>query len=171
MCKLAIADPDVAALLAAERYQKATKDFSGTAAEAAAAADWMKLLEPNGNGGYAKTLKNYKIIINNDPNFKGKVRMNLFSGRIDVVGELPWVRATKSPLWTDTDTTELRTYMEPIIGKASKNDVTDAVDACAGEHAYHPVRDYLNGLTWDGTPRLDTQSVHGRRSARYGTWH
>lgn len=154
MCKLAIADPDVAALLATERYQKATKDFSGTAAEAA--ADWMKLLEPNGNGGYAKTLKNYKIIINNDPNFKGKVRMNLFSGRIDVVGELPWVRATKSPLWTDTDTTELRTYMEPIIGKASKNDVTDAVDACAGEHAYHPVRDYLNGLTWDGTPRLDT---------------
>ena len=154
MCKLAIADPDVAALLAAERYQKATKDFSGTAAEAA--ADWMKLLEPNGNGGYAKTLKNYKIIINNDPNFKDKIRLNLFSGRIDVVGELPWVRATKSPLWTDTDTTELRTYMEPIIGKASKNDVTDAVDACAGEHAYHPVRDYLNGLTWDGTPRLDT---------------
>lgn len=154
MCALAVSDPDVAALLAAERYQKATKDFSGTEAEAA--SDWMKLLEPNGNGGFAKTLKNYKIIINNDPNFKGKIRMNLFSGRIDVVGELPWTRATNSPLWTDTDTTELRAYMEPIIGRASKNDVADAVDACAGEHAYHPVRDYLNSLTWDGTPRLDT---------------
>ena len=153
MCKLAVADTDVAALLAAERYQKATKDFSGAAAEEA--ANWMKLLEPNGNGGYAKSLKNYKIIINSDPNFKGKLRLNLFSGRIDVVGELPWTRATNSPLWTDTDTTELRTYMEPIIGKASKNDVADAVDACAGEHAYHPVRDYLNALTWDGTPRLD----------------
>lgn len=155
MCKLAVADPDVAALLNKERYQEATKDFSGAAAEAA--AQWMKLLERNGtNGGFAKTLKNYKIIINNDPNFKGKVRKNLFSDRIDVVGALPWIRATDSSLWTDTDTTQLRTYMEPIIGKASKNDVADAVDACAGEHAYHPVRDYLNSLTWDGAPRLDT---------------
>lgn len=155
MCKLAVADPNIAALLNKERYQEATKDFAGAAAEAA--ADWMKLLERNGaNGGFAKTLKNYKIIINNDPNFKGKIRKNLFSDRIDVVGALPWVRATASPLWTDTDTTQLRTYMEPIIGKASKNDIADAVDACAGEHAYHPVRDYLNGLTWDGSPRLDT---------------
>lgn len=155
MCEMAVADPDVAALLDAEKYQEATKEFSGAAA--AEAANWMKLLERNGaNGGFAKTLKNYKIIINNDPNFKGKIRKNLFSSRIDVVGELPWARATDSPLWTDTDTTQLRTYMEPIIGKASKNDIADAVDACAGEHAYHPVRDYLNGLTWDGTPRLDT---------------
>ena len=161
MCKLAVADPDVAALLATERYQKAAKDFTaadGLRKDGVGSTDtsWMKLLEPNGNGGFAKTLKNYKIIINNDPNFKGKIRKNLFSGRIDITGALPWIRAVDSPLWTDTDTTQLRTYMEPIIGKASKNDVADAVDACAEEHAYHPVRDYLNSLTWDGVPRLDT---------------
>lgn len=155
MCELAVADSGVAALLAAERYQKAAQDFSGVALEEA--TDWMKLLEPGGaNGGYAKTLKNYKIIINNDPNFKGKIRLNLFSGRVDVVGPLPWNRATNSPTWTDTDTTELRTYMEPLIGKATKNDIADAVDACAGENAYHPVRNYLNGLVWDSIPRLDT---------------
>lgn len=158
MCELAVRDTDVAALLAKERYEKATREFTNVTADSTGeAANWMALLERNGtNGGYAKTLKNYKIIISNDPNFKDKIRLNLFSGRVDVVCQLPWIRAGNSPLWCDTDTTELRAYMEPIIGKASKNDIADAVDACAGEHAYHPVRDYLGGLSWDGIARLDT---------------
>ena len=158
MCKLAVADDDVGAILAKERYENATHDFADIDPDSAnEPANWMSQMERNGtNGGFAKTMRNYKIIINNDPHFKDKIRQNLFSGRIDVVGTLPWTRATNSPIWTDTDTTELRTYMEPIIGKASKNDIADAMDACAGEHAYHPVRDYINGLTWDGTPRLDT---------------
>ena len=42
-----------------------------------------------------------------------------------------------------------------MIGKASKSDITDAVSACAEEHAYHPVREYLTALQWDGQPRLD----------------
>jgi predicted P-loop ATPase len=37
------------------------------------------------------------------------------------------------------------------IGK----DVThQAVDICASEHAFHPVRDYLDATQWDGTPRM-----------------
>ena len=32
----------------------------------------------------------------------------------------------------------------------------DAVIASATRQRFHPVRDYLNALTWDGTPRLDT---------------
>lgn len=158
MCKFAAQDTDVAAILAKERYEKAAKTFSTAPGETSAgAANWMALLEPGGpNGGYAKTLQNYKIIISNDPNFKGKIRLNLFSSRVDVIGVLPWARPGNSLLWCDTDTTELRAYMEPIIGKASKNDVADAVDACAKEQAYHPVRDYLNSLSWDGVSRLDT---------------
>lgn len=156
MCERACADPDVGALLARERYAEATKEF-GTpiAAGEEPPENWMAELEANGNGGYAKTLRNYKLIISKDPNFKGKVHKNLFTSRIDVTGKLPWTRADESQLWTDTDTTQLRTYIEPILGKVSKNDVADAVDAVAGEHAYHPVRDYLNSLEWDKVPRLD----------------
>lgn len=156
MCERACADPDVGALLARERYAEATKEF-GTpiAAGEEPPENWMAELEANGNGGYAKTLRNYKLIISKDPNFKGKVHKNLFTSRIDVTGKLPWTRADESQLWTDTDTTQLRTYIEPILGKVSKNDVADAVDAVAGEQAYHPVRDYLNSLEWDKVPRLD----------------
>jgi hypothetical protein len=38
--------------------------------------------------------------------------------------------------------------------KAGKGVVWDAITAVAHEHAYHPVRDYLNRLQWDGTDRV-----------------
>lgn len=155
MCETAAAIESVSALIIHERYTKAVETFTGATIDTD--ADWMKLLEVNSQGAAAKTLKNYKIILMHDPNVAGKTRLNLFTGRIDVTGPLPWPRiAEGGALWRDSDTTQLRTYLESIVGKASKNDVTDAVEACAEENAYHPVRDYLAALTWDNTPRLDT---------------
>ena len=39
--------------------------------------------------------------------------------------------------------------------KIGKDQVHQAVDQRAMERAFHPVRDYLGGLRWDKTPRLD----------------
>lgn len=39
--------------------------------------------------------------------------------------------------------------------KLSESDVDAAVRQVAAENVYHPVRDYLSGLKWDKTPRLD----------------
>lgn len=159
MCRRAVADETVAALLNTERYEKAVSAFSSAPVSADAdAANWMRLLDVNSQGSAERTLKNYKLIISHDPNLAGKIRLNAFTGRVDVVAPLPWPRsegATGATLWRDTDTTQLRVYIEPLCGKASKNDIADAVDACAEENLYNPVQDYLNALTWDGIPRLD----------------
>ncbi len=40
-----------------------------------------------------------------------------------------------------------------------KDLVADAAQAVARKLAYHPIRDYLDGLRWDGVPRLDSWLV------------
>lgn len=59
--------------------------------------------------------------------------------------------------WSDTDTTELRRHFDTRYKmRPSKQDLKDAVMAVAVKHGFHPVQEYLNALTWDGVPRLDT---------------
>ena len=51
-------------------------------------------------------------------------------------------------------------YLSRNYGIYSPGKTKDAVVAVAAERAYHPVRDYLEGLPeWDGIPRVDTLLV------------
>ena len=43
----------------------------------------------------------------------------------------------------------------PIGLQLSQADVFAAIQQVAHERSYHPVRDYLNSLKWDGTPRIN----------------
>jgi predicted P-loop ATPase len=159
MCDSAVQDKQVSGLLADERWEKAQEAFG--AADASDEEDdgsWRRppVMEIDGQGKPIKTMKNLKTMLEHDPKLKGKLRLNLFSGRIDIDGEMPWKRPGTSNTWNDDDVAQLRIYLEPFFGKLAKNDILDAVAAAASDQAYHPVRDYLNGLSWDGTPRLDT---------------
>ena len=56
---------------------------------------------------------------------------------------------------TDVDVGIVQDRLQHLGLKRLSKDVThQAVDVCAHEHRFHPVRDYLNGLQWDGTKRL-----------------
>jgi len=60
----------------------------------------------------------------------------------------------------DSDVSRLQEWLQhaglPKIGRETTH---QAVDQRARERAFHPVRDYLDGLTWDDTPRLDCVSA------------
>lgn len=153
MCEIARQDPKVSGLLMEERWQKAQDAFGS--AEPEEDGSWRRLLDANSQGNPEKSMKNLRTVLEHDPQLKGRLRLNLFSGRIDLVGELPWKRPGDTATWGDDDAAQLRIYLEPFFGKVTKNDILDAVAACASDQAYHPVREYLSGLQWDGTPRLD----------------
>ena len=40
--------------------------------------------------------------------------------------------------------------------RVKASSVIEAVSVVAHDHAFHPVRNYLNQLEWDRVPRLDT---------------
>jgi predicted P-loop ATPase len=58
---------------------------------------------------------------------------------------------------TDKDITDIMSWMhENGLKGMRRDDVRWAVDAHARNNAYHPVREYLEGVEWDETQRLNT---------------
>ncbi len=58
---------------------------------------------------------------------------------------------------SDINVTELQEWLQLAgLRQVSKDTVHQAVDLRAHESAFHPVREYLDGVQWDETSRLDT---------------
>ena len=79
------------------------------------------------------------------------IRMNLLSERIDIVKPVGWPRSGKT--LSDTDMKYILRRMEKY-GISSEKKIESAIRIVANENRYHPIRDYLNGLQWDGTGRI-----------------
>ena len=56
---------------------------------------------------------------------------------------------------TDIDVTAVQIHLQWYgFLRLGKDNTHQAVDKCARENSFHPIRDYLNGLEWDGVERL-----------------
>jgi predicted P-loop ATPase len=59
---------------------------------------------------------------------------------------------------TDADITAVQTHLQWLGFRGlGKNITREAVDKHAREHSFHPVRDYLDSLEWDGVKRLPSK--------------
>ena len=120
--------------------------------------DWIKKLERTKNTGkLLPTAHNMLLILGNDPRLKNKVGLDLFASRIAVLGDLPWRKHLKfrADIWTDADDSQLRNYIsERYEGLQGRQIIDDAFTEVTQKNAFHPVRDWLEGLEWDGVPRV-----------------
>lgn len=73
---------------------------------------------------------------------------------VDEVRDLGWRRNRNTSALTDTDVKYLLLYFEQTYGLTSEKKMTAALSIVANENCYHPIQDVLNGLVWDGTPRI-----------------
>src|SRR5690606_48743 len=108
------------------------------------------------SGKPAKTTDNIIVILEHDPNLRGRVTYDEFAVRGMAQGPLPWDPDPERRPWTDIDDAGLRHYLERVYGITGKEKVLDAVALVGHKHAYNEVQEYLQGLTWDGVKRLDT---------------
>lgn len=133
----------------------AAADFAGLESTAGEDESWKKQLDIAPAGGLKNSLNNIAVILEHDARFRGKLRKDVFHDRIEV-DTMPWERERGKP-FDDTDVDHMRLWMErTLCGKVAAADVYTATNATADKRSYHPVRDYLERLAWDGTPRLDT---------------
>jgi putative DNA primase/helicase len=106
-------------------------------------------LDRAGNGAPITNLNNAVAILEHDPSLRGLVWFDEFLQRLQ----------TSDPPreWGDQDDINLTLYMQRAIGlaKMSKETVAQAVKAIAYRHPRNCARDWMESLTWDGTPRLE----------------
>ena len=112
-------------------------------------------LDYDGNNKLKKTAKNIMIVIENDPDLAGKFYYDKFSERIRTKGGLPWNTEIKERSVNDADMAGLRVHLETKYGLTGISKIQDAFDTFMQKTAINTVRDYLDGLHWDGEKRLD----------------
>lgn len=168
MVDLALSDKQTVATLNREQFEQAVNDFAGLEGDSAGQdpgqpvewADdenaWMGELQRTQAGVIRGTINNALLILNGDPRLKDRFALNLFAGRGEVLGALPWDGDTTRRLWTDTDSNGLYWYMETVYGLTGRGCIDSALDIHAAQHAFNDVQRFLGELVWDGKPRLDT---------------
>ena len=116
------------------------------------------MLESTEKGGVRNSIRNCLTVFQNDPLLSGAIAKNLLTERTDIIKPIGYHRTGTAI--TDTDMNYLLLYLEETYGLTSEKKIAAAIGIVANENSYHPIRDYLNGLTWDGTERIRTCLHH-----------
>lgn len=151
MIEFANEDGAAAILLDKERMQD--MDFDDIEEED---IEFLSKLKRTKQGIPESDVFNCLVILKHDPELKSKVGLDEFAHRLVVLGDLPWRSKDETPYWTDTDDACLRNYFATKYLIKGKGIIDDALQEVTQDNKFHPVRQYLTGLTWDGECRVDT---------------
>lgn len=126
------------------------------------APDWVSQLETEGKKGkISNTISNVVLILQNDEYLGGRLAYNEFECREVALSALPWDKRGlhyPRPL-EDSDDAQIRLYLERCYGIETVRCIEDGLKVVISSNSYHPVKQYLQSLEWDGEERLDTLFV------------
>lgn len=109
-------------------------------------------LEKTEKNGIRCTLNNYLAVLQADPLLADSLRFNQLTQRIDVVKKLWWNDGITA--LTDEGEDFLSAYFEEYYTINHEKNMKKALRIVANNNKYHPIRDYLNSLEWDGKERI-----------------
>ena len=122
-------------------------------AEALQMIDWKIEYDNDGNEKSRKpqqTVRNFEIIMENDSRFAGKIKFDEFSRQEHLMGGVPWENEACDRAWGSRDDAALYSIIQTDYGVKNRNDYFDAVKNVSMRNKFHPVRDVLDGLEFDG---------------------
>lgn len=124
------------------------------AVESRAELDWQADFMLTEKGKRQNNAANIDLVLRNDPAWNGVLRENVLSGTVEKAQTPPYAGARLGE-WSDTDDTETAIWLSRNYGiSPPSRNVLEVVNVVARKNAYNPVKDYLDGLVWDGIPRL-----------------
>ena len=105
-------------------------------------------LEYEANGKVKTSITNYENIIRNDKRFSG-LQFNLLSNTPEIEEK------GHTRQWKDCDDTLTLSYIYDKYKIHNKQMCLDALANVFAERQYHPVKECINTLEWDGKSRID----------------
>ena len=158
--RLALDDKPVSDLMSRERFEQAQQAFQGPGAGTPAEENdtsWVSRLTKDANGRFEKTINNMVLVLENDPLLKGKIVTDEFASCGMALGKLPWGKDDgPKRRWKDSDDASFYRYMEAFYGLTGKDKLDNALLIASSQNRINDVKQYLQGLRWDGVKRLDT---------------
>lgn len=125
--------------------------------DTATGEDWRGLLQCSARSGYPKgNLVNALIALRHAPEWSGVLCYDEFALSTWLERAPPWHKGSfHARTWTPLDTTLVTEWLQLQDINVGTDIARMAVDAASQEKPFHPVRDYLAALQWDGHRRVD----------------
>jgi hypothetical protein len=127
--------------------------------DAAASGDlpwWLKPYWDSVKGRWNVSRKTVIAALRHDPLLANTMGFNQLSNNMELRLDWPFPQARAGRIKGTTDLLLgdwlSKQYKLPAITRQA---ITEAMETVAHENAWHPIHDYLKGLQWDGTSRLD----------------
>jgi predicted P-loop ATPase len=119
-------------------------------------------------GAVLGCVSNLVLILENDPVLSGLCAHNEFTCASVLTRPPPAMSDEAADIpgpyprpWSESDITHVQFYIQrAYTPQAKATEVESAMYAVASANRFHPIRDWLNGLKWDGKKRLDDWLVH-----------
>lgn len=131
----------------AEEVERLEEDFDNS---------WTSELEANTKGAFENSANNLNLIMQHDQFLTGAFKLNTFDNKRYVARSMPWRKIDTMETIRDVDYSGVRNYIECVYGIVSSQKVDDALALEIEKNKFHPIVEYLKGLTWDGVKRVDT---------------
>ena len=137
---------------------------------------WQRQLSHNADGKpIPNSVNNHMVLLLHHPHCGGFTGFDAFSRKVMLTKRPPWLwehEVFEQREIEDNDYPRAAQWLEQVCKVTPKPHALPALfQSIADIHTYDPLRDYLTGLRWDRTPRLDglLQRYFGVEESDYAT--
>ena len=111
----------------------------------------------DGKGNKQVTVNNFVNAFKSDPLLNGLLAYDMLKETIVFTRPSFTAKGSKKgDLVSDTDISIIKGRIERMHGIYNDAKLNDAIEQVSSDNAFHPIKLYLESLTWDGVPRIDS---------------
>ena len=115
--------------------------------------DVKAMLSTTEKGNVCQGIDNCMIALMHDPVLVGAICHNDLTDKMDITRNLGWGKPPNGGI-RDVDVDQIDWYLERTYGLKNYKAIGKALNIIASQNHFHPIKDYLEKLEWDGVSRI-----------------